>query len=78
MYMNYDNHAEEFKIFGSNVKKYRKSKGLSIKELSAKTGITERHLTRIEQGIAKRVNVSHIFILAEGLNIPPHMLCEGI
>ena len=76
--MNYDNHSEEFKIFGNNVKKYRESKRLSIKELSDKTGITVRHLTRIEQGIARRVNVSHIFILAEGLKIPPHKLCEGI
>lgn len=68
----------KLKIFGNNVRKYRESKGLSIKELSDKTKITERHLTRIEQGVAKRVNVSHIYILAEGLKIQPHKLCEGI
>ena len=76
--MQNEEYENEFKIFGINVRKYRESKGLSIKELSAKTGISERHLTRIEQGVARRVNVSHIFILAEGLKTPPHMLCEGI
>ncbi len=76
--MNNEECGNEFEIFGNNVKKYRESKGLSIKELSDKTGITERYLTRIEQGIARRVNVSHIFILAEGLKIQPHKLCEGI
>ena len=76
--MNNEECGNEFKIFGNNVKKYRESKGLSIKELSDKTGITERYLTRIEQGIARRVNVSHIFILAEGLKIQPHKLCDGI
>lgn len=67
---------EKFKIFGRNIQKYRNKKGLTIKELSLRTGITERQLKRIELGIAKRVNVSHIFKVAKGLEILPHELCE--
>lgn len=69
---------EKFRIFGENVRKYRLQKIMTIKELSEKTGITERHLNRIENGTAKRLNVSHIFNLAKSLGILPHELCKGI
>lgn len=69
---------EKFKIFGENVRKYRLQKNLTIKELSEKTDITEKYLNRIENGIAKRLNVSHIFDIAHALGVFPHELCEGI
>ena len=69
---------EKFRIFGKNVRKYRLQKKMTISELSEKTGITEKHLNRIENGTAKRLNVSHIFNLAKSMGILQHELCEGI
>ena len=73
---------EEFlkvlKIFGRNVKKNREKVNMTIKELSEKTGISERYLNRIEHGDCAGISTSHIFKLAERLGTTPYKLCEGI
>lgn len=38
------------KIFGGNIKKYRKKRGLSQEQLSERLGITPNHLSVIETG----------------------------
>lgn len=39
------------KIFGGNIKKYRKKRGLSQEQLSERLGITPNHLSVIETGV---------------------------
>jgi transcriptional regulator with XRE-family HTH domain len=39
------------KIFGSNLKRYRKEKHLSQEELSEKVDISVKHLSKIERGL---------------------------
>ena len=68
----------KLKHFGKKVNKIRTKKGLSIKELSEKTGIAEKYLIKIENGTAKRLNVLQVIDIAKGLNILPHKLCEKI
>ncbi len=43
---------EKLKLLGRQVKKIRKSKGLSQLNLSVKLGITREHLSKIERGAA--------------------------
>lgn len=46
------NHTEKLKLLGRQIKKLRKSKGLSQLNLSVKLGITREHLSKIERGAA--------------------------
>ncbi len=62
------------KLFGENVQRIRLEKGISIKELSEKTGIREKYLKRIEKGEALGLTTLHVFILAEALLVKPHLL----
>jgi transcriptional regulator with XRE-family HTH domain len=39
-------------VFGSNLKYYRKKRGLSQEQLAGKLGITSKHLSAIETGAA--------------------------
>lgn len=66
------------KRFGKNVQSYRIKNGMSLEELSLKTGIKTGYLMRIENGTAKRLTCKHIFIFAEAFKIAPHKLCEGL
>ncbi len=69
---------EKFKIFGQNIRKIREGKGLTIQELALQTGIKEKYLKKMENGKAKRISMSHIYDIANCLNILPGDLCEGI
>ena len=51
---------------------------MTIKELSEKSGISEQYLTRIEKDDCKKISVSHVFALADGLCIKPSLLCNFI
>ena len=46
---------------------------MTIEELSNITGIRKEYLKKIEKGVARRVNASHIFIFADAFDIKP---CE--
>ena len=67
-----------FKILGNNIKNIRLKNGYSIKKLSKKSGIRKKYLKKIEEGKAVGIKISHIFILAEALNVLPHEIVEGI
>jgi len=53
-----------------NIKKYRLQKGLSIKELSNMSGVSEKYLTRIENNDVKKLILKKIVSIAYAMNIP--------
>ena len=63
-------------IFGKNVRKYRVIKKFSIKKLSKKSKIRVEYISKIEQGKAKGVKTSHLFALAEALQVEPYYLVK--
>ncbi len=67
-----------FKIFGQNVQNARIEKGITLDELSQKTGIRKQYLIKIEKGEAVRITASHLFIIAEGLNVKASILAKGL
>ena len=69
---------EKIKIFGKTVRKIRESRGITIKELSEKTGSTEQYVIKIENGTARKMSVSRIFDISRGLGVSPYELCENI
>ena len=56
------------KIFGSNLKKYRKSAKITQEELAEKIGITPQHLSLIETG-ATFVSAELIENVSSALNV---------
>ncbi len=65
------------KIFGSNVKKYRKLNKLTQDELSEKLGVGPKHLSRIETGV-QFASASLIEKIVEALNVSPATLFEHV
>ena len=61
------NHTEQLKLLGLQIKKLRKSKGLSQLNLSVKLGITREHLSKIERGVTYP-SVKILFDIVEILN----------
>ena len=61
------NHTEQLKLLGDQIKKLRKSKGLSQLNLSVKLGITREHLSKIERGVTYP-SVKILFDIVEILN----------
>ncbi len=57
------------KIIGEKVKQYRLTKGLSIEELSEKSGICEKYLVRIEKFEAKKIALMKIIAIAEAMKV---------
>ena len=58
----------EEKTFGKRIKQYRISKGLTLKELAEKAGLTKGYLSKIESS-GKAPPVSTLINLAKALNI---------
>lgn len=69
---------QALKIIGQNIKENRERKGITLEEVSQKTGIRISYLKKIENGKAVRVSTMHIFIIAEALDVMPHILVKGI
>lgn len=63
-------------LFGRNVAKYRKAKGMTIEDLSKKTKIRSEYLSRIEKYTAKRIILPKTMVIAEALGIPLWNLFE--
>jgi len=61
------------KIFGSNVRKFRKNRDLSQEELAEAAGISVKHLSNIEIG-NRFISANLIERLCEVLKIPPQAL----
>ena len=57
-----------YRVFGSNLKKYRNQKGLSQRALDAQCGIDHAMLSRMENGQVN-VTLNTISILAQTLNV---------
>lgn len=55
-------------LFGQNVRRYRKQAGLTQEQLSEKLGISQKHLSIIENG-AQFASASLIDEICAGLNI---------
>lgn len=61
---------EDFKKLGTHIKKLREQKGLTLKELSERTGIRKEYLKKIEEGTAYGVLLcKHLVKIANALDI---------
>lgn len=58
-----------FKIVGNNIKEVRINKHLTIKQLSEISGINEKYIVKIEKGEAVKMSATHLFKLADALEI---------
>ena len=62
--------SELLRKIGKNIKKIRVKKGMTIKELSIKTGIKESYLIKIELGHAHGFRIeNHAHKISHALNI---------
>ncbi|WP_316817308.1 helix-turn-helix transcriptional regulator [Pedobacter nyackensis] len=62
-------------VFGENVRKFRKERNLSQKELAELCDVDTITVSRIERNISN-TTISTIAIIAEALRIPPSKLLE--
>lgn len=68
---------EEFKKLGRSIKKLREDKGVTIFELSQRTGIRKEYLKKIEDGTAYGVLLcKHLVRIANALDIHPCAMFE--
>ena len=60
----------------NNVREIRNQRGLTLQELSAKTGVNIRQITKLEQGEINIENITakNLMALAEGLGVAPQDL----
>jgi transcriptional regulator with XRE-family HTH domain len=61
--------------FGTNLKKIRKNKKLSLLKLAAKCDLDDSQISKIEHGVWD-VQLSTIFELAKGLEVEPKDLLD--
>ena len=65
-----DKNAERYKAISQNIKKYRKIKNMTQKELSEKVGISLSYLTKIEaEKCNKTFSLDVLFDIADVLDI---------
>ena len=69
---------QALKILGQNIKENREKGGMTVEEVSQKTGIRLSYLKKIENGKAVGVSTMHIFLIAEVLDVMPHILVKGL
>ncbi|MBQ2644939.1 helix-turn-helix transcriptional regulator [bacterium] len=68
---------KEFIKFGQHLEELRKERNISIKELSARTGIRKEYLKKIENGNAYGVKLeTHIVKIAKAMNITLYKLFD--
>lgn len=71
--------AEDYrllKIVARNIQEIRTAKNITIEEISEKTKIKERYLKRIEKGLAMRMTLTHLLLIAEALNVDVKILVK--
>lgn len=61
---------------GNNIKKCRKEKGLTLKELADKIGLTEATVQKYEAGNIKKIDVEMLKKIADALEVLPENLTE--
>lgn len=68
--------ALKWRYKNNNVREIRNQRGLTLQELSAKTGVNIRQITKLEQGEINIENITakNLMALAEGLGVAPQDL----
>ncbi len=61
------------KIIGENIRNIRLFKGITAREVAKHCRISAGHYQMLESG-RRRINVDHIFAIAEALGVPPEKL----
>ena len=61
---------------GNNIKKYRKEKDITLKELADKIGLTEATVQKYEAGNIKKIDVEMLKKIADALGVLPESLTE--
>lgn len=61
---------------GRNIKKYRTAKGLTLKELAGKIGVTEATAQKYEAGNIKKVDIEMLKNISDALGVMPENLTE--
>lgn len=61
---------------GNNIKKYRKLKNMTLKELANKIGLTEATVQKYEAGNIKSVSAEVLKKIADALDVAPENLTE--
>lgn len=59
---------------GNRIKKYRKERALTLKELADKVGLTEATIQKYEAGNIKKLDVKTIEIIANALSVKSEVL----
>ena len=59
-----------------NIKKYRKEKGITLKELAELVGLTEATIQKYEAGNIKSIDIDMLHKLAKALDVSPENLTE--
>lgn len=58
------------RLFGENVKKQRKRRGISQEDLAHLCGIDRSYMSRVERGIV-RITLDKVYIIAKALHCEP-------
>ena len=65
------------KIFGEELQKIRKDKGLSQEQLGFESGYHRTYISQLERGV-KSPSLKTIFRISKALSIPPSKLIQRI
>lgn len=66
--------SDEGSSFGSLIKKYRKDKGFTLKDLEKMANVDHTYINRIENGTRKEISFAKVIRLAVCLGIPYNVL----
>lgn len=61
---------------GNNIKKYRKEKEMTLKELAEKISLTEATVQKYESGNIKKIDVEMLKKISDALGVLPENLTE--
>lgn len=61
---------------GNNIKKYRKEKDMTIKDVAERVGITEATMQKYEAGNIKKIDIEMLKKIADALSVLPENLTE--
>lgn len=56
-------------ILGTNIRRIRKMRGITVQELSKKTGWSRMQISRYEQGVVKSASHSFLTAVANALDV---------
>ena len=67
-----------YEVVSINIKKYRKLKGISTKELALKTGYSHAYIRRLESNCKKTFTILTIAVIANALDIDIKCLFDEV